>query len=235
MLVAGLVAVALCGAGGYALFQLLQGGPSSSTADLQRTSAAAPLRTPTPSSSLGRWGHIATRAGDPVPLTIAQLFPPQFTAEGIGYTRTATQRGTQCANVVFGSDLISTVADAGCSQELRASYLSGAKLMGTIGVLNLTNAAAAERTGKATGPSRFIAQLPGRSGPTRNLSKGTGIEEAEVKGHYLILVWAEFTDLHAPKTTAQRTELEHFITMVIQQTANVSLTSRMVTGRPTTP
>ena len=29
--------------------------------------------------------------------------------------------------------------------------------------------------------------------------KGTGLEEAEIKGHYLILTWAEFTNLKAPK------------------------------------
>jgi hypothetical protein len=235
MLAMMLVVVAALGAGGYAVFTLVHGGPSSSTADLQHSSAAAPVRTASPAASLGRWGHIETRAEDPLPLTVAQLYPSQFISGGTVYTRTATRRGAQCADAVFGSRLISAVAGSGCSQVIRASYLSAAKLMGTIGVLNLKTSAAAERTGKATGPSRTIVQVPGASGPTRDLSKGTGLEEAEVKGHYLILVWAEFTSLRAPRNAKQRTELETFISQVIQETANVSLTSRMVTGNPSTP
>jgi hypothetical protein len=118
---------------------------------------------------------------------------------------------------------------------MRASYLSsGSKLMGTIGVLNLAAAAAAEKAGKAAGPSEFIAQLPAARGPTKRLTKGTGIEAAEVKGHYLVLVWAEFANLRAPKSAAQRRELEAFISVLIQKTANVSLASRMITGRPAT-
>ncbi len=116
---------------------------------------------------------------------------------------------------------------------MRASYLSAnPKLMGTIGVLNLVTVAAAEKAGKAAGPSEFIAQLPGPTKPTKNLTKGTGFEAAEVKGHYLVLVWAEFTNLKAPKGAAQRTELETFISTLIQKTANVSLANRQVTGSP---
>jgi hypothetical protein len=220
------------GVGGYALFKLSRGNAGSTAARLQHTSAAAPLAGASRSASLGQWGHIATRAGDPVPLTVAQLYPLQFTAAGTSYTRTASKKASQCTNAVFGARLISAVAHAGCSQVVRASYLSDTKMMGTIGVLNLRTVAAAERTGKATGPTHFIAQLPGAKGPTRDLTKGTGIEEAEVKGHYLILVWAEFTDRRTPKTTAQRQQLENFISVVIRQSANVSLTSRLVTGRP---
>ena len=58
---------------------------------------------------------------------------------------------------------------------------------------------AAEHVGKVSGSAEFIKQLPAAHGPTRNLTKGTGIEEAEIKGHYLILIWTEFTDLKAPK------------------------------------
>jgi len=104
--------------------------------------------------------------------------------------------------------------------------------MGTIGVLNLKTAHNASRAGQAAGRSEFIAQLRGKKGPTRNLTKGTGIEEAELKGHYLILIWAEFASLHAPKTTAKRNELEQFCTSLLRGTANVSLSRRLVTGKP---
>ena len=53
-----------------------------------------------------------------------------------------------------------------------------------------------------------------------------------MKGHYLVLVWAEFADLRAPTTATQRANLEAFISLLMQKTANVSLASRMVTGSP---
>jgi hypothetical protein len=188
---------------------------------------------PSPSPSLGVWGHIASRASDPVPLTLAELFPAQFSGGGTSYIRTVQKARTHCSEALIGSALASAVSRAGCTQVMRASYLSsGSKLMGTIGVLNLTTAASAVKAGKAAGPAEFIAQLPAASGPTKRLTKGTGIEAAEVKGHYLVLVWAEFANLRAPRSAAQRRELEAFIAILIQKTANVSLASRMITGRP---
>jgi hypothetical protein len=107
--------------------------------------------------------------------------------------------------------------------------------MGTIGVLNLLSVTAAERSGQAVGGGDFIAQLTAAKGPTHRLNKGTGLEETEVKGHYLVLVWAEFANLRAPKSRAQRLELETFCNRVIQNTANLSLASREITGKPRTP
>jgi hypothetical protein len=145
---------------------------------------------------------------------------------------TVEKAKVHCAGALAGSQLISAVGQAGCTQAMRASYLSSDKLMGTIGVLNLSTAAAAEKAGKAAGPSEFIAQLPATSGATKNLTKGTGFEAAEVKGHYLVLVWAEFADLHAPRTALQRSELQNFISLLMQKTVNVSLATRQVTGSP---
>ena len=168
-----------------------------------------------------------------MPLTLAELFPAQFTDGSASYALTAQKAKTHCSSALIGSGLVSAVSHAGCTQALRASYLSANhELMGTIGVLNLATATAAEKAGKAAGPSEFIAQLPAAKGPTRNLTKGTGFEAAEVKGHYLVLVWAEFADLKAPKSSPQRTELETFISLLMRKTANVSLASRMVTGSP---
>jgi hypothetical protein len=170
-----------------------------------------------------------------LPLTLAELFPARFADTGIAYTRTVAKARGHCSGALIGSALPSAVSHAGCTQVMRASYLSsGTKIMGTIGVLNLTTAAAAEKAGKAAGPAEFIAQLPAAAGPTKRLTRGTGIEAAEVKGHYLVLVWAEFANLRAPKSAAQRQELEAFISVLIQKTANVSLANRMVTGRPAT-
>ncbi len=189
-----------------------------------------PSASPTPT---GRWGHIQTRLADPQKLTLHQLFPVRFSSAGASYGRTAIKAGKHCTPAVLGSRLQAAVKAADCSQVMRASYLSGShKLMGTIGVLNLRSARLARRAGEATGPSQFIAQLRGAKGLTRRLNKGTGIEEAEVKGHYLILIWAEFANLHAPKHAAQKKELVQFCNRLIKNTANVSLSRRLVTGKP---
>ncbi|MGO9160946.1 MAG: hypothetical protein ACLP7J_09575 [Streptosporangiaceae bacterium] len=216
------------GSGGPARHRAAAGPRTSPTAS---TSATPP--SPSPSITLGRWQHIAARSIDPVPLTLAELFPVTFTAEGTSFARTVSRKGTSCPAAIVGSRLQRAVRQARCDQVLRASYLStGRKLMGTIGVLNLVNSTRAAQAGRAVGPSQFIAQLPGKTGLTKKLTSGTGIEEAAVKGHYLILVWGEFTDLHGPHSRYQRGLLEAFLSSLIDKTANVSLTNRMVNGTP---
>jgi hypothetical protein len=192
---------------------------------------AAALASPTP--TLGPWKHIESRAQDPTPLNLSELFPAQFSNSGNAGVLTIDKASSNCSHEVFGSKLASAVKKADCTQVLRASYLStDHKIMSTVGVLNLTDVAAAERAGKVSGASEFIKQLPAAHGPTKNLSKGTGIEEAEFKGHYLILIWTEFANLKPPHGKAQRTKLEAFSTDLIAGTANLSLTNRMVTGKP---
>jgi hypothetical protein len=192
--------------------------------------AGTPSPDPSPS---GRWGHIQTRGVDPLPLTVAELFPAKFTIAGEVYTATVTKAAKGCPGAVIGSALQDAIKHASCSQVLRASYLSGDhKIMGTIGVLNLRSARLARHAGGAAGPQEFIAQLKSKKGPTRNLAKGTGIEEADVKGHYLILIWSEFASLHKPKSAAQKAELVQFSNRLLTNTANVSLSRRLVTGKP---
>jgi len=235
-LLACALGLAVVAGGTYIWFSRDHKPPAAAAASQQTAASARPTPTdpsPSPSPSLGPWGHIGSRALDPAALTLAELFPARFTGGSTSYARTVQKAKTHCAAALMGSQLVSAVSQAGCTQAMRASYLSADhKLMGTIGVLNLTTAAAAQKAGKASGPSDFIAQLPAASGPTRNLTKGNGFEAAEVKGHYLVLVWAEFANLRAPRTAAQKTELESFISLLFQQTANVSLASREITGTP---
>jgi hypothetical protein len=186
-----------------------------------------------PAATLGTWKHIENRSLDPAPLTVGELFPATFSNNGEAGTLTVSKSTSKCSHEVFGSKLGSTVRKAGCTQVLRASYLStDRKIMATIGVLNLQDATAAEKAGRAAGATEFIKQLASAHGPTRNIAKGTGIVEAEVKGHYLILTWTEFASLHAPSGKSQRQKLEAFSAGLVAGTANVSLTSRMVTGHP---
>jgi hypothetical protein len=197
---------------------------------------AGPAVSPSATPTLGPWQHITSQAVDSQPLTAHELYPARFTDGGSTGNRTVERTNTKCTNAVIGSALQAAVRKGGCTQVVRASYLSSnRKVMSTIGVLNLADVAAAEKAGKASGAAQFIRQLPGPHGPTRNLTKGTGIEVAEVKGHYLILIWTEFANLGAPKGKKQRRELTKFSADLFAGTANVSLTSRMVTGQPANP
>ena len=205
----------------------------------QPASAAAgsgqPTVTPSasPSPSLGPYGHIASRQADPQPLTVAQLFPASFTISGHAVTRAADAISRHCGAAVNGAHLQSIVRFSHCDQAVRATYLARARgMMGTIGVLNLSTASRAVKAVKAAGGGDYINQLKGKHGPTHKIGNGTGIEEALAKGHYLILIWAEFTNLHKPKKAAQRTEIVNFMRELVQNTANVSLATRMLTGNP---
>jgi len=104
--------------------------------------------------------------------------------------------------------------------------------MATIGVFNLKTAVVASKAATKAGRSQFVAQLPAKTGPTQAIGQGTGLEEALVKGHYLVLIWAEATNLTAPRTSAAREHISAVMSLLITRTVNVSLSTRMVNGRP---
>jgi hypothetical protein len=226
------VLIVLVVAGGYVYLSGKHSPAPSHPSTAPSHPTAAPS-SPSPGPTLGPWKHIESRSQDPVPLTVSQLFPDKFARDGASGTLAVSKSGTRCSRAVFGSKLAAAIHKAKCTQVLRASYLStDRKIMATVGVLNLADVTAAEKAGKAAGATEFIKQLPSRHGPTRNLAKGTGIEVAEVKGHYLILIWTEFANLHSPSGKSQRKKLELFSENLVAGTANVSLSSRMVTGHP---
>ena len=210
--------------------------PTSSRPAARSSTRAAKPKTqarPSPQIPAGPWKYISTRSTDQVPLTAAELYPQSFTSGKTGYSRAVVAASTHCQGGLIGSGLQGAVRKAGCSQAVRATYLSrGIKVMATIGVFNLASFTKATTAAKAAGKSQFVAQLPAKIGPTSKIGEGTGLEEAVVKGHYLVLVWADFFNLRAPKKAAQRTELETFMTQLIQHTVNVSLSYRMVYGKP---
>ena len=198
-----------------------------------KLSDTPPPGTSSPTPPPGRWGYIGTRKTDAVPLTTGELYPHTISSAGTAYTR-ATQTGSgDCRAALIGSALQAAVRQGGCSQALRATYLSrSAKVMGTIGVFNLKSYAAASKAASKAGHSEFVAQLKAKAGPAKAIGRGTGIEEALVKGHYLVLVWAEATNLSPPKGKTGRARLTVFMNLLISQSVNVSLSNRMVDGKP---
>jgi len=225
----GMAVVVVAGTG-FATFKYLYeprvNAPVSPTLRLPTTVPANPDF----DQALGKWQHIGTRAEDPEPLTIDELYPPQFVLNGSSYLRAAASATTTCSLAVYGAELQAELQDGDCTQVLRASYVSGT-MMGTIGVVNLTSASAAEQAGKVTGPQEIIAPLSADKGVTSKLGTGTGVVQAEIKGHYLILMWAEFTDLKSPSTPAQRQQLEQFAASLVVGSANIDLSTRMLTGK----
>jgi hypothetical protein len=182
--------------------------------------------------TLGKWQHIGTRSRDPQALTIAGLYPPQFSLNGKGYTRTAASATKTCSVAVYGADLQAALQAGHCSQVVRASYISAdGTMMGTVGVVNLISSNAAEKAGHVTGPEEIIAPLTGKKGPTKKLGTGTGVVQAEIKGHYLILMWAEYANLKSPSGQAQRQALEQFAANLVTGSANINLSTRMLSGK----
>jgi hypothetical protein len=207
--------------------------------------SAAPLPSPGSTSAataacvkqFGQYCHIELRTDDPAPLTLAELFPPAFANETdhSSFTRAGTKLDTTCSNAVIGQDLVGALQDGKCTQVLRASYFSGdGKMMGTIGVANLATTNEAHHAGKLVGTSDFVDPLTTKTGVTSKLGKGTGIVEAEFKGHYLIVIWAEFTSTNAPANNTQDQQIQQFGADLIAGTANISLSQRMLNGHPAT-
>ena len=187
---------------------------------------------------LGTYCHIEAATDDPTLLTAAELYPPAFTDETdkISYSLVATKVDKTCGNAVIGSALVTQLKNGKCTQVVRGSYVSGNnKIMGTIGVINLSTTNGAHRAGKVVGQNDFIAPLTSAKGVASKLGNGTGIVEAEFKGHYLILTWSEFVDGTNPKTTAEQNQLKQFSNDIVAETANIDLSQRMVTGAAATP
>ncbi len=195
-----------------------------------------PTGSPTPTAPPGKWGFIGTRATDQIALTLKELFPASFIAGGVYFHATKMEPGHNCHTALIGAALQAAVRKANCTQDMRASYVARLdNAMATIGVFNLDSAAAASKAALKTGPSEFVAQLPSKNGVTSKIGQGTGLEEAVVKGHYLVLVWAEKIDLTPPKTAWQQGRLTRFMNNLLQATVNGTLSFRMVEDKPEPP
>jgi hypothetical protein len=235
----GVVAVGIIGVAAYA-FVFKSDSPSTNPgAQASLSTAGATPSTQACVKQLGTYCHIEAATDDPTPLTAAELYPPAFTDETdkTSYSLVATKVDNKsCANAVIGSSLVTALKTYKCTQVVRGSYVSGNnKIMGTIGVINLSTTNGAHYAGKVVGENDFIAPLTSTKGVASKLGNGTGIVEAEFKGHYLILTWSEFVDGTNPKTTAEQNQLKQFSNDLVAETANIDLSQRMVTGAAATP
>ena len=231
------LAIIVVGAGGLGGYKYLTKPKDNAAADvtqpLPTASGSSAAATAQCAKQFGPFCHIESRQLDPVALTTADLYPPSFFSEAskAQFSRASATEDKDCSKAVIGADLTTQLKKGQCDQALRATYVSGdGTIMGTIGVLNLATTNQAHYAGKIIGKANFIMPLKGKTGPTAKLGDGTGVVEAQYKGHYLILIWAEFTNQKAPTTTALTQQLESWEDALVAGTANIILSQRMING-----
>jgi hypothetical protein len=237
-IVVAALALILVGAAGFSGYKFLtKSKAAGNTADLGKplptTSASASAATAQCVAQFGQFCHIQSRELDPAPLALDDLYPAAFFSETAKsqFVRSGAAEDKDCSKAVIGADLTTQLKKGQCNQVLRATYLSGdGTIMGTIGVINLSSTNQAHYAGKVIGKANFIMPLAGTKGPTAKLGKGTGVVEAQYKGHYLILTWAEFANQKTPSTTALTQQLENFENALVAGTANIILSQRMING-----
>jgi hypothetical protein len=207
------VAVVILGGGAGLMLTSGGGGPSTPTPTPTPT-AATTTPTPQPTEN-GRGQRLQTRATDPRPLTLNEVFKHRrFKGGGRTYTMTVRRADRACARGTHGTAFRKLLKRGGCSQVLRATFSNG-KLIGTIGVLNLRTQHGATVLQHASQPKdTFVMPLPG-AGTTRKIGQGLSLTTAEVDGHYLIMSWIQYpngkkiaqSDYHAVTAFVQYTTL----------------------------
>jgi hypothetical protein len=189
--VAGVIVV-----GGGTALALSGGGDKKPKAAVAPTTApppASPTVNPTPSpTETGRGERLRSRATDPKPLTLNEIFKARsFRSGGRRYVMTARRAERRCSPPTHGVKFRKALAKGGCTQVLRATFSNG-KLVGTIGVINLRTQTAADSV-QVTSRQKdaFILALPG-AGSTKKIGQGLSLTTAEVDGHYLIMSWVQY-------------------------------------------
>ncbi|GAA3445854.1 hypothetical protein [Planomonospora venezuelensis] len=168
------VVAVLVAAGAAAFWWWPAGGPADPRA---ATFRGAP--------SSGHYAPIATRELDPEPLTVAEIFPAEEIASG---GTTMASKGTEaladCAEAVWGG---AQAAVAGCSQALRAHYLtSDGRVWGQFLIFNLADSAAADRFVAALKDGGFVRPAPGTP---EGLDASRSWAQARALGHYATVSW----------------------------------------------
>jgi hypothetical protein len=202
-------------------------GPAASA----RPSAPAPIV----GAPDDKYGFAASRKTDPQPLSLKELFGhKKVSAHGRSYLMTVRRADKKCNDAVHGTGIQKALTTARCTQFLRASFRDApGKLIGTVGVANLSSAASAKKAAKAgTGGELedYVTPLPGKDSATKLLGGGgDSYATAWSQGHYLVLLWFQYKDGHKPS----KTELKHLNQAAVDITeASVfsALDTRALTG-----
>ncbi|MGS2640353.1 hypothetical protein [Streptosporangium sp. G12] len=168
-----IIIVVLAGVAGVGAFLWLGNEPAPRAAVLRAESGTA------------HYAPIATRALDPRPLTVAEMFPgPSVSAGTTRLALKSTEALADCAEAVWGS---AEDALGGCTQVLRARYeTEDGTVSGQFLIFNLADSAAADRLVAALKAGGFVRPAPdtpdGFDG-SRSWAQVRGL------GHYVTVSW----------------------------------------------
>jgi hypothetical protein len=190
-----LVGLVLIG-GGIGISGMLGGGSSPTSAKAPAsppptTASATPTVTNSPSRPPGGLGN--SRATDPRPLTLSEIFRHhRFTVGGKRYAITAARTDRSCGRTVNGARLVTALRRGSCTQVLRATFASGdGLLIGTVGVANLRSAAGAKAASRVwSDKDAWVQPVPG-AGITKKIGTGSALGTFRYKGHYLLMTWVQ--------------------------------------------
>lgn len=155
------------------------------------------------------YAPIATREGDPRPLTLQEVLGPgteTLRAAGAVMERRAASLSADCAATVWGD---AADALAGCSQVLRAVYagLDGA-VSGQFLLFNMPDAAAADALVGALDPAAgrgFVRLAPEQPG---SFDAGRSRAQARALGHFVTVSWVGPVGDERPDLTGPRLALD---------------------------
>ena len=144
-----------------------------------------------------------------------------------------SRRDKVCKNAVEGEKIQKALKAARCNQIIRASFEdSTGKIIGTVGVANLSTSTGAKRVasaGAAKERKDYIKPLQGK-GATKFLGSGEALAGAWTHGHYAVLLWFQFKDGHKP-TDADVKRLSRAASDITDKTVFPALDTRALTGR----
>lgn len=137
---------------------------------------------------------ISSRAVDPAPLTVAEVFPNDkqvvIDAEESAYELLKTQAAEDCGLAADG-ELGALIKELDCSQFVRGTVRSPTGIyLATAGILNLADAAGAESARERIKPivdgkkGRFLGLAAGRG--TEPITAPTAQAGWHVRGHFLV-------------------------------------------------
>ncbi|MFI6506595.1 hypothetical protein ACIBCT_03240 [Streptosporangium sp. NPDC050855] len=226
-------AFALLVAGGVGLAMLARSDPAPGPGSA--SPAAENPAAPTVEIPSGEFGFASSRAKDPHPLTLKELFGREKVRAGDQtYLMTTRRLDKKCEEAVVGTKLKKALTAAKCTQLLRASFRdSSGKIIGTVGVANLKTSAGATKVIAVKSDKKqeeYLKALPGKDKVTKLLGAGQASVGYWTHGHYAILVWFQYKDGHLPKKTEAK-KLSRTAYAVVDATVTPALDSRSLTGK----
>jgi hypothetical protein len=198
---------------------------AASTAPPSQAVTTSPSKRPLPGNS---------RATDPVPLTLSEIFRHRrFTVGGTRYGITVWRADRICTRTVHGATLMAALRKGSCSQVMRATFASAdGKLIGTVGVANLRTATAAKAATRVwNAKDAWLQPVPG-PGITKNIGTGSALGSFQNKGHYLLMTWVQQPSGKAIPTAQQKLVSAFGQSVMLGSGLYEALNYRGTEGRP---